>query len=238
MANLGTLIQIARTFGWRDGILRLSYELQRGSGLMSLRMQASAGWGRWSLARIAPGTRPEDVLRSRRDGERPFFFRDARELGPCLKAILAPEQQSEVLAEAERILNGQLPYFGQLSFACGFPPNWFQNPATGQKVAPQRHWTSMRFASPEYGDLKFILEPSRFLFAYPLARAYALSGDDRFVEGFWQALEDWARWSPPMVGPLWICGQESALRIIAWSIATWAFLRSPATPPDRMELVL
>ena len=38
----------------------------------------------------------------------------------------------------------------------------------------------MRFASPVYGDLKFILEPSRFLFVYPLVRAYALSSDERF----------------------------------------------------------
>src|SRR5262249_366226 len=60
----------------------------------------------------------------------------------------------------------------------------------------------------------------------------------RFAEGFWQALEDWARNNPPMAGPLWICGQESALRIIAWSFATWAFLHSPSTTPERMELVL
>src|ERR1700757_884864 len=215
MGNLGTLIEVARTFGWRDGMLRLSYELQRGIGLLSLRTQAAAGWERWNLERVAAGIAPQDVLQRRRDGERPFFFRDAHDLAPCLKSILAPEQQATVVAEAEKILQGQLPYFGQLSFHSGFPPNWFQNPATGQRVAPQRHWTTMRFASPEYGDLKFILEPSRFLFVYPLARAYALSGDERFAEGFWQGLEDWARKSPPMAGPLWICGQESALRIIA-----------------------
>ncbi len=92
----------------------------------------------------------------------------------------------------------------------------------------------MRFASPAYGDLKFILEPSRFLFVYPLVRAYALSGDERFPQAFWSAIEDWARHSPPMAGPLWICGQECSLRILAWSFALHAFIHSPSTTSERV----
>ncbi len=96
----------------------------------------------------------------------------------------------------------------------------------------------MRFASPEYGDLKFILEPSRFLFIYPLARAYALTGDERFPEAFWNAIESWHAHSPPMSGPLWICGQESSLRIMAWSFSFYAFLHSCATTPQRVAMLL
>ena len=95
----------------------------------------------------------------------------------------------------------------------------------------------MRFASPAYGDLKFILEPSRFLFAYPLVRAYALSGDERFPQAFWSAIEDWARRSPPMGGPLWICGQECSLRILAWSFALHAFIHSRSTTNERVALL-
>jgi len=96
----------------------------------------------------------------------------------------------------------------------------------------------MRFASDDYGDLRFILEPSRFLFVYPLARAYAISGDERFPKAFWSAIENWAVSSPPMSGPLWTCGQESSLRILAWSFALYAFLHSPATTPQRVALLL
>ncbi len=92
----------------------------------------------------------------------------------------------------------------------------------------------MRFASPVYSDLKFILEPSRFLFIYPLVRAYALSGDERFPQAFWNAVEDWARHSPPMTGPLWICGQECSLRILGWSFALHAFIHSPSTTNERV----
>jgi Heparinase II/III-like protein. len=96
----------------------------------------------------------------------------------------------------------------------------------------------MRFASSDFGDLKFILEPSRFLFVYPLVRAYAISGDERFAEAFWMSIEDWADKNPPMSGPLWICGQESSLRVLAWSFSLYGFLNSPATTSRRFSLLL
>src|SRR6266478_7017436 len=242
MGKLGTLFQIGRTFGMRDGLLRLGYELQRGSGSMSRRMQSVRGWESWDLKHIAPKTSPEDLLSIRRQGGHPFFFSDSRSLTLELKKILGAHGEEAVIGKASGILEGNLPFFGRLSYACGFPPKWFENPVTGQRVSPDRPWTQMRFASgasdDDYGDLKFILEPSRFLFIYPLAGAYAISGDERFPEAFWSAVENWASASPPMSGPLWICGQESSLRILAWSFALYAFRRSPATTPHRVALLL
>jgi len=238
MSTLDTMLQVGRTFGVRDGMLRLQYELQRGTGLMSWRMRSVQGWESWSLSRIAPGVLSQDMLTARRDGTPRFFFLDAPTVGTSIREAIGPDEQSNVLSEAERILKGHLPYFGQLSFACGFPPRWFQNPVTGQQVSPSQTWTQMRFASPVYGDLKFILEPSRFLFVYPLTRAYALTGEERFPQAFWTAIEDWAHHNPPMAGPLWICGQESSLRILALSFALHAFIHSPSTSNERVALLV
>src|SRR5229473_5611065 len=134
MAKLGTLLQIGRTFGVRDGSRRLGYELQRASGLMLRRMQSVSGWESWDLKHIAPKTSPEDILSIRRQGGRPFFFSDSRSLAIDLKKTLGAHGEESVVAEADRILEGSLPFFGRLSFDCGFPPKWFQNPATSQHV--------------------------------------------------------------------------------------------------------
>jgi hypothetical protein len=237
MSKLGTILQVGRTFGVRDGMLRLGYELQRGSGLMLCRMRSLDGWHSWDLKRIADA-RAEDLLVARLAGKSPFFFDDLSALARQIKDVVGYDGEMKVFLEAENILNGNLPFFGQLSLACDFPPDWFRNPVTGQQVSPQRPWTQMRFASASYGDLKFILEPSRFLFVYPMVRAYALSGNEQFPQAFWNAVEDWARSSPPMAGPLWICGQESALRILAWSFALHGFMRSPATTKERVALLV
>jgi Heparinase II/III-like protein/Heparinase II/III N-terminus len=238
MSKIGTMLQVGRAFGMRDGMLRLEYELERGSGLMSWRMRSVQGWDSWDLKRIAPGASPEEIRTARRQGTRPFFFNGAQSLRSNIQDTIGLDGEKSVLAKAEQILAGNLPFFGALSFASEFPPRWFQNPVTGQSVSPHQPWTQMRFASPTYGDLKFILEPSRFLFIYPLVRAYALSGDERFPQAFWSAIEDWARRSPPMSGPLWICGQECSLRILAWSFALHAFIRSPSSTNERIALLV
>jgi hypothetical protein len=234
MSKLATALHVGRTFGMRSGMLRLGYELQRGSGLLSWRMKSGQGWDSWDLKRIAPGVTAAEIRAGRRDGTRAFFFANAQALAPNLKNIVGIEGEKAIFAQAERILVGNVPFFGHLSFASGFPPRWFQNPVTGQKVSPQQSWTQMRFASPVYGDLKFILEPSRFLFVYLLVRAYALSGDERYPQAFWSAIEDWMRQSSPMAGPLWICGQECALRILSLSFALHGFIHSPATTDDHV----
>jgi hypothetical protein len=234
MGKLGTMLQAGRAFGVRDGVLRLEYELRRGSGLLSWKMRSLEGWNSWELNRIAPVTSPEELLNARRNGARKFFFHDVRDLQACLKEIAGDGREQTIVAEAERILAGQLPFFGRLTYSCGFPPRWFQNPVTGQSVPPQKSWTELRFASTAHSDLKFILEPSRFLFAYSLVRAYALTADERFPQAFWRALEHWAQHSPPMSGPLWICGQECSLRILAWSFALRGFIHSPSTTPARV----
>jgi len=236
--TLDTMLQMGRAFGMRDGMLRMQYEVQRGSGLMLWKMRSVQGWDSWDLKQIAPEARAEEIYATLRDGTRPFFFTDARTVGTSIRKIVDPGEEKSVLTGADQILEGKLPFFAQLSFPCSFPPNWFRNPVTGQSVSPQRPWTQMRFASPDYGDLKFILEPSRFLFVYPLIRAYALSGDEKFPEAFWTAVENWARHSPPMAGPLWICGQECSLRILAWSFALDAFIRSPSTTIERVALLV
>jgi hypothetical protein len=238
MGRVGNMFQIARTFGARDGMLRLEYELQRGSGLMSRRMRAVHGWESWELSRITSNTSAGDILDSRLKGDPPFFFSDSRSVAAELKKVLGASGKEFAVAEANKILDGKLPYFGRLSFDCGFPPQWFRNPVTGQTVQRDRSWTKMRFASEEHGDLKFILEPSRFLFVYPLARAYAISGDERFADAFWSSIEDWATNNPPMSGPLWICGQESSLRIMAWTFALHAFIASRSTTARRTALLV
>src|SRR5216683_7228402 len=102
MGKLGTLFQIGRTFGVRDGLLRLEYELRRGGGLMSRRMQSVRGWESWDLKHIAPRTSPEDLLSIRRQGGRPFFFSDSRSLALDLKKTLGAHGEESVVAEADR----------------------------------------------------------------------------------------------------------------------------------------
>src|SRR5580658_7536807 len=97
MSKIATMLQVGRTFGVRDGMLRLEYELQRGSGLMSWRMRSVQGWDSWDLKRVASDISADEMLATRRDGTRPFFFAHAQPIGPRIRKMIGLDGEKSVL---------------------------------------------------------------------------------------------------------------------------------------------
>jgi hypothetical protein len=81
-----------------------------------------------------------------------------------------------------------------------------------------------------------VWEASRFSWVFPLVRAWVIEGSDFYPETFWKLFEDWIENNPPNRGPQWMCGQESALRLIAVTYALQAFRNHPSTTDKRISL--
>lgn len=85
-------------------------------------------------------------------------------------------------------------------------------------------------------DIKDIWNPARLGSTFPLARAFALTGDERYVECWWGSLESWMTANPPYLGPNWRCGQEASLRGIAICFGLSTFCTARATSAERWSL--
>lgn len=124
--------------------------------------------------------------------------------------------------DADRIVAGKFRYFMNEYQDCGFPPDWFNNPY-GLRMSDEevgKHWSLIGDFSG--GDIKGIWELGRFGFAYPLIRTFRKTGERRYVDAFWQLAENWFDNNPPNCGPHWRCGQEAAVRLMAWVFAWFA----------------
>ena len=198
-----------------------------------------SGWLRWRTPTFAWEERPlewwlrshipsgsEGYVQYREMHAQPFFFQDVKRLGISLKEILG-EDSGALVAEANSVLDGRYCLFGQPELALGNPPNWGTfalTPPSGERVVVglERHWT-------EYGlsdlpqDVKLLWEISRFGWAYSLARAYALTGDERYVEGFFVLLRSWREANAPNKGLNWHSGQEIAIRLLALVFSFFTF---------------
>jgi hypothetical protein len=96
----------------------------------------------------------------------------------------------------------------------------------------KRHWTKFKLEEDE--DIKDIWESARFGWAYPLGRAYLLTGNERYSEAFWNLAEIFLDENPPNNGPNWISAQEVAIRIIAMTFAWQVFQVSDHSTHDRV----
>ncbi len=157
-----------------------------------------------------------------------FFFHGIPELPK--KPAWDPQQ---AVKEADKILKGEFKFFSRTTYKIGFPPDWSFDPFSGVRLDKEKHWSRI----PEEGgyEIKFVWETSRFSSVYPLARAYAATRNEKYPQAFWNLVEDWACNNPPNRGPNWMNGQEIALRLMAWIFGLYAFIRSPASTPERLQ---
>ncbi|MBK6498405.1 MAG: alginate lyase family protein [Saprospiraceae bacterium] len=62
--------------------------------------------------------------------------------------------------------------------------------------------------------MKIIWEISRFDWVTDLARAYKISGNEKYLLRLNVWLEDWSSNNPLNIGPNWKCGQETSFRVM------------------------
>jgi asparagine synthase (glutamine-hydrolysing) len=222
-----SLMRTLGNVGVKSIAWRAYYEVARKSGWLKRRypLRALDEWNGFDGA---------SILERVRKAEGFFVAADSPSFRAAYRTSF-PELRTGLVERADRIESGEIEYFSKLRHRFDSLPEWDRNPFTGKRVSHSQHWSVLGFYSPHYGDLKFILEPSRFGFLYPLVRAYRYTGDERYPAHFWTLIEDWIDRNPPQSGPLWICGQESALRIIAWSFALYGFSASEQLTRERTD---
>ncbi len=148
-----------------------------------------------------------------------------------LRRLLGDDGRLRLIAEANEIIDGKIRLFGGQPVPLRLEPpgsmlHWIEYERGAEKVAPHA-------ADGTPIDVKFIWEPARLGWAFTLARAYQLTGDERYAEAFWKLLEVFLTANPPYLGWNWVSAQEAGLRILALVFAWQVFASSPHSTSER-----
>ena len=122
------------------------------------------------------------------------------------------------LAWAERVASGSFEFFGE-RFEMPQGPAWNADPKTGTR-APLVFGKSLDYRDSNIvGDIKYLWELNRHLELVPLAQAYALTGDRKYLVSLRALVWSWIRQCPYPLGPNWCSSLELAIRLINWQFA-------------------
>ena len=166
----------------------------------------------WSRRQVTREQLP--ALLSRPRGERGFTA-----VLPAGTASWVPTAaRASVLAAADRLMRGEWEVLGVTRTDLE-QPDWFYDPVTGRRSAPDRYAFRINQRSEEQvGNVKQVWEISRLQHLTLLATAWFLTRDEPYARRVADQLRSWWRENPFMSGVHWTSGIEIGIRLIslAW----------------------
>ncbi len=127
---------------------------------------------------------------------------------------LRANRQEQIIEIADKAINGIITGFSSIELDFGKPINWHLNPLTGHENAKDVKWFEISDFDEKIGDIKVIWEASRLTHFLYYARAFLITKDRKYYEGFSEQLDDWNNHNPYSYGSNYKCGQEATLRMI------------------------
>jgi hypothetical protein len=172
---------------------------------------------------------PVDIRRSQ---SRPQFFfalEDVNRICDLLKRRL-PQQADDIVHRADRICEHRFDVLGYENVDYGSDIDWHCDRVHG-KQAPRKPFHQLRYLDfDEAGDVKITWELNRHQHFVTLAKAYRLSGNQKFTAELLRQWKDWHECNPYPVGINWASSLEVAFRSISWIWSYFLLADCPETP--------
>jgi hypothetical protein len=160
-----------------------------------------------------------------------FFFRadDVPGRAQLLKQHL-PSVVQETLREADAICRHQFSLLGYADLNYGAEIDWHLDVVHGKR-APLKPWYKIHFLDfDEVGDHKITWELNRHQHLVTLAKAWCLTGEDRYVTELMAQWYAWQKANPYPLGINWGSSLEVAFRSLSWLWVRQLLAGCPAVP--------
>jgi Heparinase II/III-like protein/Heparinase II/III N-terminus len=146
-----------------------------------------------------------------------FFFGsgDVPPLAMRLREHL-PQETAQIVESAERICRHRFDLLGYEDLDYGADIDWHCDRVHGKR-APRKLWFKIPYLDfAEVGDSKVTWELSRLQHFVTLAKAYRLTGDERFAVEIFRQWRHWHAENPCPIGINWASSLEVAFRSLSW----------------------
>jgi len=159
------------------------------------------------------------------------------ENSPALKESykrLFPTAFSQAIDKADNILQHRFHFLGR-DFSLSDRIDWNRNPVTNQPY-PRQHYSTISIGDTEkYGDIKYVWELNRHQFFIELAKAYFITGDEKYALKIREFITGWIDSNSYKLTVNWTSALESAVRIFSWIWTFYFTSESKIWDPDFKE---
>ena len=142
-----------------------------------------------------------------------------------------PAWKQAAIEEAERLCQHQVELLGYGRTDIGRKINWHRDPIS-EKIWPRRFWTDYDLVHDTTADPKAVHELNRHQHLPRLAKAYFLTGEERYAREAVDQITSWSKQNQPGLGINWHSSLEIGLRAISWMWTIFFLLPSESLDED------
>jgi hypothetical protein len=149
------------------------------------------------------------------------FFFEANEELRSMYLLNFSEESKETIEMADRFLNHDFEFLGkQLKFddKINYHFDFDQNSESNT------YFVDINYLATEK-DIKITWELNRHQYLTILAKAYFITGDERYAQEVCTQIDEWIQQNPYLLGVNWIEGIEASIRMYSWIFA-YQFIKS------------
>jgi uncharacterized membrane protein len=215
---------------WQRRIERLS-SMDRDEVFDRLRQYVTARAGLLRYEKVNDFANDGALANGRAEGR--FFFppADVPTLCALLKRIFPAEADATVLL-AEKICRHRFDLLGFENLDYGAEIDWHLDVVHGKR-APRKPWFKINYLDfGEVGDAKITWELNRHQHFVTLAKAYWLTGDDKFAREVFAQWTHWQKENGYPVGINWASSLEVGFRSLSWIWTFFLLRQCPLFTPE------
>jgi hypothetical protein len=129
---------------------------------------------------------------------------------------LFPERLPQIVARAEKLCGHRVSLFDLEDWDLGGLINWHKDYKLSV-VAPLEYGKTMDFRNPALaGNVDYVWELNRHQHLVTLAKAYYLTGEERFAKECVEQISSWTESNPYLMGINWNSCLGVGIRLISW----------------------
>ena len=171
---------------------------------------------------------------------RPAFFFSSDELPELISQLRRhfPYQAQQIVERANRICRHRFDLLGYKDLDYGARVDWHKDVVHGKRAPKELSYRIQFLNFSKVGDVKIIWELNRHQHLVTLAKAFLLSGDERFATELCHQWDDWRAQNPYPIGVNWTSSLEVAFRSLSWLWVYHLTAGCPVVPEDFRRQVL
>jgi len=148
-------------------------------------------------------------------------------------------ETNELIKDARAIVDARCwPLLGYGVRDFGAEINWLREPVSNKQFNAHEYHGDVVIMRGDGADARALWELNRLGHLVTLARAYAVTGDDRLAREFFTQIESWRKQNPAGRGANWSCAMEVSLRAMNLLAAFGVFRRAPELDEEKFSTLL